>query len=205
MKTFRQIISEVAQPEPGDEKRFKGKHKLDGQIHDPENYEEDQFTSKKPKATRPADYKYGLDKLAYEGYINVKGQHYEMSDDYDATDDITPGKENLKPDPMVARPIKAGTIINDPLSRQALLRKQSEIQRKIIENVLMSYQNVQEATAWDSNTKTEREVSHWNIVHQKSGKVVGKAATRKGAKSSVDRHDNNYGSYAHVSIPVWKD
>jgi hypothetical protein len=205
MKTFKQIISEVAQPEPGDEKRFKGKHRLEGQIDNPENYEEGQFTSRSAKATRPADYKYGLDKLAYEGYINVKGQKYEMSDDYDATDDITPGKENLKPDPIVARPLKAGTTINDPLSRQSMLRKQSEIQRKIIENVHMSYQDIDEATDWDPISRTDREVSHWNIVHQKSGKVVGKATTKKGAKSSVDRKDNNYGSYAHISVPVWKD
>lgn len=205
MKTFKQIISEVAQPEPRDEKRFKGKHRLEGQIDNPENYEEDQFTSRKMKATRPADYKYGLDKLAYENYINVKGQNYDTSDDGDATDDVTPGRENLRPDPTVARPIKAGTIIDDPLSRQSILHRQTEIQRKIIENVHMSYQDIGEATAWDPDKRIEREVSHWNIVHRNTGKVVGKATTLKGAKSSVDRNDNKYGSYAHTSVPVWKE
>jgi hypothetical protein len=205
MKTFKQIISEVAQPEPRDEKRFKGKHKLNGQIDNPENYEEDQFTSRSMKATRPADYKYGLDKLTYEGYINVKGQNYKASDECDSANDITIGKENLRPDPVVARPLKAGTTIDDPLSRQSLLRKQTEIQRKIIENIHMSYQDIKEATDWDSDTRTEREVSHWNIVHKKTGNVVGKASTKKSARSAVDRHDNKYGSYAHTSVPVWKD
>lgn len=61
-----------------------------------------------------------------------------------------------------------------------------------------------EATDWDPETKTDREVSHFNIVHHKSGRVVGKASTRKRARTSMDKHDNNYGSYAHKIVPVWK-
>lgn len=61
-----------------------------------------------------------------------------------------------------------------------------------------------EATHWDPDTKQDREVSHFNIEHQKSGRVVGKASTYKRARTSMDKHDNNYGSYAHRIIPVWK-
>lgn len=61
-----------------------------------------------------------------------------------------------------------------------------------------------EETAWDSDTRKEREVDHYKIVH-KDGSVVGKANTKKGAQRSLDRHDNNYGSYAHRIKTVFKE
>ena len=61
-----------------------------------------------------------------------------------------------------------------------------------------------EETRWDPDTKQDREVSHFNIVHRKSGNVVGKASTYKRARNAMDKHDNNYGSYAHAVVPVWK-
>ena len=61
-----------------------------------------------------------------------------------------------------------------------------------------------EAMHWDYDQNKEREVSHFNIVHKKTGKVVGKASTYKRARTSMDKHDNNYGSYAHSVVPVWK-
>ena len=58
--------------------------------------------------------------------------------------------------------------------------------------------------AWDPDTRTEREVDHYKIVH-KDGTVVGKANTKKGATRSLDRHDNNYGSYAHKIKTIFKE
>jgi hypothetical protein len=40
----------------------------------------------------------------------------------------------------------------------------------------------------------------YHIVHQKTGKVVGKANTLNGARKSRERNDMNYGSYAHQII-----
>ena len=40
----------------------------------------------------------------------------------------------------------------------------------------------------------------YQIVHQKTGKVVGKANTLNGARKSRERNDMNYGSYAHQII-----
>lgn len=37
----------------------------------------------------------------------------------------------------------------------------------------------------------------YQIIHQKTGKVVGKANTLKGARNSRERNDMKYGSYAH--------
>jgi hypothetical protein len=37
----------------------------------------------------------------------------------------------------------------------------------------------------------------YQIIHQKTGKVVGKANTLKGARQSRERNDMKYGSYAH--------
>ena len=44
--------------------------------------------------------------------------------------------------------------------------------------------------------------SKFHVVHRETGKVVGKASTIKRARSIRDRHDNNYGSYAHAIKPV---
>lgn len=64
--------------------------------------------------------------------------------------------------------------------------------------------NINEEKAWDSTSKTEREVDHYKIVH-KNGSVVGKAKTKKGATRSLDKHDNEYGGYAHSIKTVFKE
>lgn len=50
----------------------------------------------------------------------------------------------------------------------------------------------------------EKVISHYNIIHHASGKVVGKAMTKNGARKSLDNHDNKYGSYAHRILPIYK-
>lgn len=64
MKTFKQMIAEVAQPKSKDELNFKDKHEIEMMDH-PES-EEHQHTSDKPKAKRLADYKKGEDMTVYE-------------------------------------------------------------------------------------------------------------------------------------------
>lgn len=66
MKSFRQIVSEVAQPSAEDELNFKEKHVID-HILDP-NAEEEQFTADEiKKFFNRADYKKGEDMAVYEG------------------------------------------------------------------------------------------------------------------------------------------
>ena len=133
MKTFRALIAEVAQPKPGDEKRFKAKHVIQ-QITDP-NAKEGQFTTMKPKTPkRPADYDFGTDAMAYEGYVNVLGQDYNSMQD-EPDEEMSIGQKSLRPDPIVARPTKDGTQIDDPaIRRQLALRRQMEIMKKIVES-----------------------------------------------------------------------
>ncbi len=64
MKTFKQLIAEVAQPKSKDELNFKDKHEIEMMDH-PES-EEHQHTSDKPRAKRLADYKKGEDMTVYE-------------------------------------------------------------------------------------------------------------------------------------------
>lgn len=64
MKTFRQLISEVAQPKSEDELNFKDKHEIDFMDH-PES-EEHQHTAEKRAPKRLADYKRGEDMSVYE-------------------------------------------------------------------------------------------------------------------------------------------
>lgn len=62
-----------------------------------------------------------------------------------------------------------------------------------------------EETDWDSTQKKEREVQHYHVVSRSTGKVVGKAATKKRARSIVDKRDNEYGGYNHQVVPVFKE
>lgn len=65
MKSFKQLISEVAQPKSQDEINFKDKHMYD-KIDYPVDGTEGQFTSDKKKATRNADYEDDEDQEVYE-------------------------------------------------------------------------------------------------------------------------------------------
>lgn len=93
MKSFRQIISEVAQPSAEDELNFKEKHVID-HILDP-NAEEDQFTADHiEKFKNRADYANGEDRDVYEDVTLARralpGQEDEDIDgdgDDDDTDD----------------------------------------------------------------------------------------------------------------------
>lgn len=67
MKTFKDIISEVAQPKGGDEKAFKAKHVI--QKIDHPAAEDSQFTggsSAKKDKSKKASYKEGEDEAVYE-------------------------------------------------------------------------------------------------------------------------------------------
>lgn len=64
MKSFKQLIAEVAQPKSEDELNFKAKHEID--IIDHPESEEEQHSSNKTRAKRRADYDDGEDMAVYE-------------------------------------------------------------------------------------------------------------------------------------------
>lgn len=37
----------------------------------------------------------------------------------------------------------------------------------------------------------------YHVISKSTGRVVGKATTKQGARRSVDKNDNKYGSYNH--------
>lgn len=45
-------------------------------------------------------------------------------------------------------------------------------------------------------------MNNYEIVDRQTGAVVGHAKTLKGARRSVDRRDNAYGSYRYFSRPI---
>lgn len=80
MKTFGQLISEVAEPKAGDEKHFKAKHITTKKDHP--TAPDTAFTGGTKKAPkRIADYDKGEDELVYEGSFDVPtaagGEHDE--------------------------------------------------------------------------------------------------------------------------------
>lgn len=46
-------------------------------------------------------------------------------------------------------------------------------------------------------------IIYFAIIENKTGKVVGKAKTREGARRAVDKRDNAYGAYAYHYVPVY--
>lgn len=76
MKTFKDIVSEVAQPLAGDEKRFKEKHKVDT-IGDPQNNGDKLYKGSEIKKdkTKKASYEDGEDSKVYEEVELDKATH----------------------------------------------------------------------------------------------------------------------------------
>ena len=90
MKTFKQIISEVAEPLGDDEKRFKAKHvvqKIDHPVAD-----ENQFTAKNTKKDKSkiSGYKNGEDEVVYEAKMMTCedcGEEYDSEGECGCEDD----------------------------------------------------------------------------------------------------------------------
>jgi hypothetical protein len=91
MKTFKQLIAEVAQPKSEDELNFKDKHEIDFIDH-PES-EEHQHTAEKKASKRLADYDEGEDEDVYEANLDPVGQE---DDDIDNDGDVDDSDEYLR-------------------------------------------------------------------------------------------------------------
>lgn len=77
MKTFKQLLGEVAEPKPGDEKAFKAQHTIEVIPHPVAL--ETQFKGTIPKQRRLADYLKGEDEYAYDAATNISKR---MQDQY---------------------------------------------------------------------------------------------------------------------------
>jgi|GEM_PF-1855176 len=83
MKTFRKILSEVAQPKTGDEINFKAKHEIE--MFDYPSDVENQFRSKLGKTpARKADYKADEDEDVYEALDPVGQEDDDIDNDGDS-------------------------------------------------------------------------------------------------------------------------
>ena len=82
MKTFKKLISEVAQPKPEDEKHFKEKHVVDKIPHPHADDTTFKGTTKKDK-TRRADYETGQDEDVYEALDPVGKADADIDNDGD--------------------------------------------------------------------------------------------------------------------------
>ena len=77
-------------------------------------------------------------------------------------------------------------------------------------NTLKTLKALREETDYHRPSGTMKEVDHYKIVtgvnHAHGpGIAVGKAKTKKGARKSMDKHDNDYGAYAHKIVTVFKE
>lgn len=46
--------------------------------------------------------------------------------------------------------------------------------------------------------------TRYDIINNRSGERVGSAKQRTRALNMVDKHDNNYGAYAHRAVPIYE-
>ena len=80
MKTFKQLVNEVAEPKAGDEKKFKAKHKIEKHAHPVAG--DDQFVAKvKKDKTKNASYEEGQDEAVYEDFSLDDEEYDEQIDE----------------------------------------------------------------------------------------------------------------------------
>lgn len=124
MKTFGQIISEVAQPKAGDEKHFKEKHITVKKDHP--TAPDSAFTGGTKKAPkRIADYDKGEDELVYEGSFDVPDA---VGGEYDKEESHKKYKDSNKSSKMK----KEAAL--DPVNKKAALGKFKDRADKDIDN-----------------------------------------------------------------------
>jgi hypothetical protein len=90
MKTFKQLIAEVAQPNNEDELNFKEKHSIE--VTDHPVSKEHQHSAEKKSPKRRADYDAGEDDEVYEAKVDPVGQE---DDDIDNDGDVDDSDEYL--------------------------------------------------------------------------------------------------------------
>jgi hypothetical protein len=90
MKTFKQLIAEVAQPNNEDELNFKQKHSIE--VMDHPVSKENQHSAEKKSPKRRADYDEGEDEDVYEAKLDPVGQE---DDDIDNDGDVDDSDEYL--------------------------------------------------------------------------------------------------------------
>jgi hypothetical protein len=90
MKTFKQLIAEVAQPNNEDELNFKEKHTIEVIDHPVSN--ETQHSAEKRSSRRRADYDEGEDEEVYEAKLDPVGKE---DDDIDNDGDVDSSDEYL--------------------------------------------------------------------------------------------------------------
>lgn len=125
MKTFGQLISEVAQPKAGDEKHFKAKHITTKKDHP--SAPDTAFTGGTKKAPkRIADYDKGEDELVYEGSFDVPTA---AGGEYDEEESHKRYKEGNK-----TRKMKSEAKTLDPVDQKELKKKFKDRSDKDIDN-----------------------------------------------------------------------
>jgi hypothetical protein len=100
MKTFKKLISEVAQPKSADEQRFKDKHEIE--VFDHPVAFDHQFTGRIEKEPRIADYTDGEDEMVYEGSVSgyddptvkIDGIEYIVTEETPKYVELTPKKKS---------------------------------------------------------------------------------------------------------------
>lgn len=195
MKTFRPIISEVAQPSAEDELNFKEKHVID-HILDP-NSEEEQFTADEIKKFRNrADYKKGEDMAVYEG-ITLTRRDLPGQEDSDVNND---GKSTMHDAQLRYRrhaQIKS-KIIDEAKMSDAQIKKREEIvmaMKKNKSDMMKKYgkdwENVMYATATKQAmseatdlSKAEWEKDSAKVAKSKDPKFVARMIEKWGLRGS---------------------
>lgn len=149
MKTFRDILSEVAQPSAGDEINFKEKHVID-HILDP-NAEEDQFTADKIKKfkNRP-DYKKGEDMAVYEG-VTLARRDLPGQEDDDMNNDS----------------------VRDMVDAQLKYRRHAQIKNKIIDEAAGALKSANRRLDKNITSTEKSDVDSFLFDGSRKGNVKG--------------------------------
>ena len=197
MKSFRQIISEVAQPNAEDELNFKQKHVID-HILDP-NAEEDQFTADHiQKFKNRADYADGEDHDVYEDVTlarrAIPGQEGDDVDG-DGDDDTTDDQLRYRRHAQIKN-----KIIDEASMTSAQIKKREEIvmgMKKNAADLKKKYGKDWESTMYAIATKQamSEETQLSNVDWEKDSAKVKKSSDPKFVSKMIEKWGSRGGAW----------
>lgn len=174
MKTFRDIINEVAQPKSGDEQNFKDKHEIE--MFDHPEAEETQFTSRARRARRVADYDEYEDEEVYEAnYAKVT----KKTDDGEGLDPVGAEDEDIDND-------------GDVDSSDRYLRNRRKVVKKAIKKSTMDEASV---------SKSQQRLMGMALAYKRGEMDEASDEVKKLAKDMSLKDLEDFAKTAHKGLP----
>jgi hypothetical protein len=182
MKTFKQLIAEVAQPNNEDELNFKEKHSIE--VIDHPVSKEHQHSAEKKSPKRRADYDAGEDEEVYEAKMDPVGQE---DDDIDNDGDVDSSDEYLHARrKAIAKAMKKEAATSPYAIGMASAMKQTGDTPPLKKSTITKAHKIAKSIEKNESVQIDEMKQPFVVVDTAdSNKVVAMASDEQGAKRSI--------------------